>query len=91
MVLSLDKLASNLCVTSEVKCDKCKDDMELINISDKYIALFGCKGCRTKKTKDLDQRVLKKNFNHTSRFLGCDEKFCLMVRKFVYPYKYMDR
>ena len=38
---------------------KCRDDMELINISDKYTALFGCKGCRTKKTKDLDQRVLK--------------------------------
>ena len=55
--------------------------MELINISDKYTALFGCKGCRTKKTKDLDQRVLKKNFNHTRRFLGCDEKFRLMGKK----------
>ena len=87
---SLDKLASNLCSTSEVKCDKCRDEMELIKISDKYTALFGCESCRTKKTKDLDERVLKKNFNHTSGFWECDEKFRLMIRKGVYPYEYMD-
>ena len=34
--------------------------------------------------------ALKRNFNHTSRFLGCDEKFRLMIRKGVYPYEYMD-
>ena len=90
MASSLEKLASNLCVTSEVKCDKCRDDMELVNISDKYTALFGCKKRRIKKTKDVDQRLLKKNFNHTSRFLECDEKFCLIVQKGLYPYKYMD-
>ena len=33
--------------------------------------------------------MLKKNFNHTSRFWVCDEKFHLMIRKGVYPYKYM--
>ena len=55
---SLDKLASNLYGTSEVKCDKCRVYMELIKISDKYTALFGCERYRTKKTKDLDKRVL---------------------------------
>ena len=55
---SLDKVASNLCGTSEVKCDKCRDDMELIKISGEYTALFGCEKCRAKKTKDLDKRVL---------------------------------
>ena len=64
--------------------------MELINISGDYIALFGCERCRTKKTEDLDKGVLKKNFNHTSRFCRCDEKFHLMIRKGVYPYEYMD-
>ena len=44
----------------------------------------------TKKTKDLGEGALKKNFNHTSRFWGCDEKFCQMIRKGVYPYEYMD-
>ena len=34
--------------------------------------------------------VLKKNFNHTSRLLECDEKFRLMIQKGVYPYEYMD-
>ena len=34
--------------------------------------------------------MLKENFNHTSRFWGCDEKFRLMIRKGVYPYEYMD-
>ena len=90
MASSLDKLASNLCGTSGIQCDKCKGNMELINISDDYIASLGCERCRTKKTKDLDEEVLKKNFNHTSRFLGCDEKFRLMIRKGVYPYEYMD-
>ena len=31
MASSLDKLACNLCGTSGIPCDKCKDIMELIN------------------------------------------------------------
>ena len=90
MASSLHKPASNLCGTSGIQCDKCKGNMELINISGDYIALLGCKRCRTKKTKDLDEGVLKTNFNHTSRFWGCDEKFPLMIQKGVYPHTYMD-
>ena len=90
MASSLDKLASNLCGTSGIQRDKYKGNMELINISGDYIASLGCERCRTKKTKDLGERVLKKNFNHTSRFLECDEKFHLMIRKGVYPNEYMD-
>ena len=90
MASSLDKLASNLCGTNGIQCDKYKGNMELINISSDYIALLGCKRCRTKKTKDLDEGVLKTNFNHTSRFWGCDEKFPLMIQKGVYPHTYMD-
>ena len=63
--------------------------MGLINISGDYIASLGCERCRTKKTKDLDEGALKKNFNHTSRFWGRDENFCL-IRKGVYTYEYMD-
>ena len=86
MASSLDKVTSNLCGTSQIQCDKCKRSMELINISGNYIASMECERCRTKKTKDVDEGVLKKNFNHTSRFLGCDEKFHLMIRKGVYPW-----
>ena len=53
MATSLDKLTSNLCGTSGIHCDKCKGNMELINISGDYITSFGCERCRTKKTKDL--------------------------------------
>ena len=90
MASSLDKLASNLCGTSGIQCDKCKGNMELINISGDYIAWFGCERCRTKKTKDIGKQVLKKNFKHTGRFRKCDEKFRLMIRKVVYPYEDMD-
>ena len=68
MASDLDKLASNLCSTSGIQCDKCKGNMELINISGDYIASLGCERCKAKKTKGLDQEVLKKNFNQTSRF-----------------------
>ena len=88
MASSLDNLASNLCGTSGIQCDKCRGNVELINISGDYIALFECERCRTKKTKDLDERVLKKNFNHISSFSGCDETFRLTIC--VYPYEYMD-
>ena len=90
MASSLDKLASNLCGTSGIQSDKCKSNMELINISGDYIVLLGCERCRTKKTKDLVEGALKINFNHTRRFLGFDEKFLLMIRKGVYPHEYMD-
>ena len=63
---------------------------KLINISGDYIASFGCERCRTKKTKDLGEEVLKKNFKDTGRFWECDEKFRLMIRNGVYPYQYMD-
>ena len=68
MASSLDKLASNLCGTSGIQCDKCKGNMELINISGNYIASLGCERCRTKKTKDLDEGALKKNFNQSVGF-----------------------
>ena len=64
--------------------------MELINISGDYIPSFGCQRCRTKKTSDLGEEVLKKNFKHTGRFSKCHEKFRLMIREGVYPYEYMD-
>ena len=84
MASSLDKLASNLCGTSSIQCDKRKGNMELINISGDYIAASGCERCRTKKTKDLGEEVLKNNFKHTSRFWECDKKFCLMIRKGIF-------
>ena len=66
MASSLDQLASNLCCISGIQCDKCKGNMELINISGNYIVSLGCERCKTKKAKRLDEGVLKKNSNHTT-------------------------
>ena len=90
MASNLDKLASNLRGTSGIPCDKCKGNTELINISGECIASLGFERCRTKKTTDLGEGTLKKNFNHTSRFWACDERFRLMILKGIYPYEYMD-
>ena len=60
MASSLDKLASNLCGASGIQCEKCKDNIELISISSDYIASLGCERCKTKETKGLGERVLKK-------------------------------
>lgn len=37
-----------------------KADLTLMNICNKYIALMECERCKTKKTKDLETKVLKK-------------------------------
>ena len=62
MASSLDKLASNLCGTSGIQCDKCKGNMELINISGDYIASLGCERCRTKNPKRPRRGGGKKEF-----------------------------
>ena len=49
MASSLRRPASNLCGTSGIQCDKCKGNMELINISGDYIASLGCKRCRKRQ------------------------------------------
>ena len=88
---SLDKLVSNLHGTSGIQCDKCKGNMGLINISGDYTASFRIEKCKKKKkTKGLEDGVLKKNLNHTSRFWRYNNKFCLMFQKGVYTYIYMD-
>ena len=61
MASSLDKLASNLCGTNGIQCNKCKGNIEMINISGDYIASLGCERCRTKK-KGPRQGGLKKEF-----------------------------
>ena len=48
MVSNPDKLASILYVTFQR--DKCKGDMELVNIPGNYIGLLECKRCKTKKS-----------------------------------------
>ena len=60
--------------------------MELINVSGDCIASLGCEKCKSKKTKGLDERLLKRIL----RFWECDENLWLMVQKGLYTYEYID-
>ena len=61
MASSLDKLASNLCDASGIQWGTCKSNMELIDISDDYIASFRRGRCK-KKDKGSRRRAVKKEF-----------------------------
>ena len=63
--------------------------MELINISNKYIALQEAKRYKTKKPKIQTKRCWEKKNGHSINYWGCDEKFHLMIQKGVYTYEYM--
>ena len=60
MASSLDKLASNLCGTSGIQCDKCKGNMELINIFGDYITCITVIDAK-KRQRTLTERCLKRN------------------------------
>ena len=51
MASSLDKLASNLCGTSEVQCDKSGDDMELIKFPTSILHYLGVRDAEQKRQK----------------------------------------
>ena len=69
MTSSLNKLASILFHISGIQCHKTKSNIDSVNSSSKYIALLKCKRCKTKKTKDPDERVLKKSFHYLEQLL----------------------
>ena len=65
--------------------------MELVNIFIQHIALLECKAkTKTKKTKDIDEKMLTKNSDHNNKDWGYNEKFCLITQKGMYPYEYID-
>ena len=51
MASSLDKLASNLCGTSEVQYDKSRDDMELIIFPTSILHYLGVRDAEQKRQK----------------------------------------
>ena len=79
MASNSDKLASILYVT--IQRDKCKGDMELVNISSNYIALLECKRCKTKKYWRSRWKGVEKELWHTGGYSGCNEKFACWFKK----------
>ena len=69
---------------------KTKSDLEYITAKGNTHKCVDCKKIVKKKTKQFD-KDLANRFQNTYKFCdGVLNKFCLIVRKGVYPYQYTD-
>ena len=86
----LSKLVDNL--SEEIhnnRCVDCKSFLNYIKNKDKKLILR-CISCKKNYEKDFNKELIKR-FANTHNFCDNDlNKFILLLRKGVYPYKYMD-
>ena len=90
MSLSLSKLVDNLSKglhnNKSLNCESCRDYIKTKN-EKLILKCFNCKQYYEKKSN----KELIKRFASTYEFCNKDlNKFILLLRKGVYPYKYMD-
>ena len=72
------------------KCTDCKFCHEYISVKDNQL-IFKCLKFGKKHKKYFNKDLIKR-FTNTYEFCDGDiNKFCLMLRKDVYPYEYMRR
>ena len=90
MSTSLSKLVDNLSEGRHSdKCTDCKLHFDYLSIKDNQL-IFRCFGCKKIYEKDFNKELIKR-FANTYGFCDKDlNKFTLLLRKGVYPYKYMD-
>ena len=90
MASSLSNLVDNL--TEEIhkiKCRDCNCFLEYESVKDNLIK-YKCSSCNKDYSNKLDEE-LKKRFKNTFKFSDNDiNKFIQLLRKGVYPYKYMN-
>ena len=67
-------------------CNQCESKMELSHINEIYVAHGICRKCRGASNSKLMINPIFCNL----RVTHTDEQFRLLLRKGVYPYKYMD-
>ena len=86
MTSSLDSLARNLVGVNGMMCNQCRREMEPTHVDENYFAHGICGKCRGASNNNLTTDPIFANLKvgHT------DEQFPLLLRKGVYPYKYMD-
>ena len=70
-------------------CTDCKSSVEYIKIEDTH-SIFKCLKCNNKHKIHFNKDVIKLFANTYECCDGDINKFCLMLRKGIYPYKYMD-
>ena len=90
MAASLSKLVDNLTVgIHNDKCNKCESNLCFLNAMNETLT-FECVDCKKEYKKDINNK-LKERFSNVYEFCGYDmNKFIILLRKGVYPYKYMD-
>ena len=67
------------------KCKDCKSDLEQMTANDGSL-ISKCVGCSKNYEKDFDKNLAKRFQNAYKMSDGNIKKFCLILRKGVYPY-----
>ena len=90
MVTSLSSLADNLAERiHKIKCKDCDCFLKYESVNDNLIK-YKCLSCN-KDYSDRTDEELKMRFKNTFKFSNNDvNKFILLLRKDVYPHKYLD-
>ena len=71
------------------KCTDCKSCLDYVTTKDEQL-IFRCFECKRNYKKDFNKELMKR-FANIYEFCNQDiNKFILLLRKGVYPYKYMD-
>ena len=90
MASSLSKLVDNLSEgIHNNKCSDCGSNLDYIKIKNEKLILE-CYNCKQRYKKKFNKELIKR-FANTYSFCNNDlNKFIILLRKGVYPYKYMD-
>ena len=90
MSTSLSNLVNNL--SEDVhndKCTNCKSCLDYMTTKDEQLT-FRCFSCKKNYEKDLNKELIQRLKNIYEFCNGDLNKFILLLRKGVYPYKYID-
>ena len=92
----IDNLSEGIHNNTCINCKSCLDYVRSASVVDTYIKtkneklIFKCFNCKTYYEKGFNKELIKR-FSSTYEFCnGNLNKFILLLRKGVYPYKYMD-
>ena len=90
MSTSLSNLVSNLSeVLHNDRCIHCKSCLDFMTTKDEQL-IFRCLKCKKNYEKKINKELIQR-FANIYEFCNDDlNKFILLLRKGVYPYKYMD-
>ena len=91
MAMPLSRLIDNL--SEEIhnnRCADCKSCLDYVRITKNEKLILNCFNCETYYKKKFNKELIKR-FGSTYELCNKDlNKFILLLRKGVYPYKYMD-